>query len=144
VRIHSPRAAATKRSLLGAAMFTMVLISSGCGSNTYATRTPPSNIEFEGRVIRDPGLSSAIIITSARIDEQGGAAMAQVTLQNTSSSPRTVEYRFDFFTAQGVSRSPVGTSFRKIILGAGEAQEVRGSAMGDATDFRITIRNAGR
>lgn len=142
MRIHSPRAAATKRSLLGAAMFTMVLISSGCGSNTYATRTPPSNIEFEGRVIRDPGLSSAIIITSARIDEQGGAAMAQVTLQNTSSSPRTVEYRFDFFTAQGASRTQAGSTFRKLEIGGGEVKEVRGTAFADATDFRITIRNA--
>ena len=134
---------ATTLSLL-AAMFSMILGGGGCGSNTYATRTPPSNIEFESKVVRDPGLSSAIVVTSARIDQQGGAAMGQVTLQNTSSSPRTLEYRFDWFNAQGVSRTPVGSSFRTITLGAGEAQEVRGSAMGDATDFRITIRNAGR
>ena len=119
----------------------LVSIAGGCGANTYATQEPRSNVTINSRVVRDGGLSSSVVIESARIDERGGAKFAQVTIRNVGQSPRKIQYRIDWFDADGVNVTPLGSGFRSMELGAVETRDVQASAASRAEDFRITIRS---
>lgn len=117
----------------------------GCsGANTFATGGPRSNVELAPQIVRDAGLSNAIEIVSSRLDERGGMNFAQVTIRNNSSSARSVEYRFDWFAADGVNVTPLGERFTTVTLGGGESRDLQNSAAAQGLDFRFTIRKARR
>lgn len=123
----------------------VLVVLAGCsGANTFATRTPRSNVELVEQVVRDPGLDGAIEIASARIDERGGMSFAQVTVVNRSASTRSIQYRFDWFDGDGVNVTPLGEAFRAVTLGPGESRDLQNSAASRGVDFRFTIRSAGR
>jgi len=130
-----------RRFVSGMAILCLSLVAGGCGANTYATKEPRFNVTLNSRVVRDGGLSSSVVIESARIDERGGAKFAQVTIRNVGQSPRRIQYRIDWFDADGVNVTPLGTGFRSMDLGAGEARDVQASAASRSEDFRITIRS---
>lgn len=130
-------------SLLAAALLAAPF--PACSSaNTFATGGPRSNVDLAPQIVRDGGLSNAIEIMSSRIDERGGVNFAQVTIRNNSSSTRSVEYRFDWFDADGVNVTPLGEGFRIVTLGGGESRDLQNSAAARGVDFRFTIRNARR
>jgi uncharacterized protein YcfL len=131
-------------SLLAAALLATTL--PGCsGANTFATGGPRSNVDLAPQIVRDPGLSNVIEVVSSRIDERGGVNFAQVTIRNNSSSSRSVEYRFDWFDADGVNVTPrMGQGFRTETIGGGESVDLQNSAASRGVDFRFTIRNASR
>lgn len=129
------------RFAAGLVILCLASIVGGCGANTYATQEPRSNVAINSRVVRDGGLSSSVVIESARIDERGGAKFAQVTIRNVGQSPRKIQYRIDWFDADGVNVTPLGSDFRSMELGAGETRDVQASAASRAEDFRITIRS---
>ncbi len=118
-----------------------LLLGGGCGANTYSTREPSSNVRLDSRVVRDAGLSASVVIESARVDQRGGVKFAQVTISNVGQTPRTIQYRIDWFDADGVNVTPLGSGFRSLELGSGETQDIQASAESRASDFRITIRS---
>lgn len=122
------------------------LLLCGCSrANTFETGGPRSNVDLAPQIVRDPGLSNVIEVVSSRIDERGGVNFAQVTIRNNSSSSRSVEYRFDWFDADGVNVTPrMGQGFRTETIGGGESFDLQSSAASRGVDFRFTIRNASR
>ncbi len=117
----------------------------GCsGVNSYSTGEPRSNVELTGQVVRDASLHSAIEIVSSRIDERGGMKFAQVTVRNDSSATRGIEYRFDWFDAEGVNVTPLNEGFRALTLAPGESRDLQSSVGRQASDFRFVVRNASR
>ncbi len=117
------------------------ILGTGCGTNTYATSAPKSNIDIVQRVQRDPGLASDIVIEGARIDDKAGNKIAQVTLRNAGQSERMLQYRFDWFDQVGSRVSPSSTPWRTATLGAGEMKELVSPGGPEGFDFRVSIKS---
>ena len=110
----------------------------GCGANTYSTAEPMSNVGTE-RVMRNPGLAADIKVIATRLDEKAGVKYAQVTVRNESGSSKTIQYRFDWFDADGVTVPGLNSGFVSTEIGPGEAREIRSAGPARAADFRFTI-----
>jgi uncharacterized protein YcfL len=118
-----------------------MLLSFGCGVNSYATSAPKSNIDIVERVQRDPGLASDIHIEGARIDDRAGSKVAQVTLRNVGQSTRTIHFRFDWFDQMGVRVTPSSTPWRTITLDAGDSKELQSPCDPEGFDFRVSVKS---
>ena len=119
----------------------LAFLLTACGTNTYATSAPKSNIDIVQRVQRDPGLASDIMIDGARIDDKAGNKIAQVTLRNAGQSERMLQYRFDWFDQVGSRVSPSSTPWRTATLGAGEMKELVSPGGPEGFDFRMAIKS---
>ena len=128
-------------ALMAGAIAASALLLVGCGTNTYATSAPKSNIDIVQRVQRDPGLASDIVIDGARIDDKAGNKIAQVTLRNAGQSERMLQYRFDWFDQVGSRVSPSSTPWRTATLGAGEMKELVSPGGPEGFDFRVSIKS---
>ena len=128
-------------ALMAGAIAASALLLVGCGTNTYATSAPKSNIDIVQRVQRDPGLASDIMIDGARIDDKAGNKIAQVTLRNAGQSERMLQYRFDWFDQVGSRVSPSSTPWRTATLGAGEMKELVSPGGPEGFDFRVSIKS---
>ena len=117
------------------------ILGTGCGTNTYATSAPKSNIDIVQRVQRDPGLASDIVIDGARIDDKAGNKIAQVTLRNAGQSARSIKYRFDWFDQQGSRVSPSSAPWREMDVDAGDSKELVSPGGTQGYDFRFAIRS---
>ena len=122
-------------------MVVSALLLAACGTNTYATSAPKSNIDIVQRVQRDPGLASDIVIEGARLDNKAGDKIGQVTVRNVGQSERLIQYRFDWFDKMGTRVSPSSTPWRTKTIDAGQADELTSPGGSDADDFRLSIRN---
>ena len=112
-----------------------------CGTNTYATSAPKSNIDIVQRVQRDPGLASDVVVEGARIDDKAGNKVGQVTLRNVGQSDRMLQYRFEWFDQVGSRVSPSSTPWRTATLGAGEMKELVSPGGPEGFDFRVSIKS---
>ena len=128
-------------ALMAGAIAASALLLVACGTNTYATSAPKSNIDIVQRVQRDPGLASDIMIEGARIDDKAGNKIAQVTLRNAGQSERMLQYRFDWFDQVGSRVSPSSTPWRTATLGAGEMKELVSPGGPEGFDFRVSIKS---
>ena len=128
-------------ALMAGAIAASALLLVACGTNTYATSAPKSNIDIVQRVQRDPGLASDIMIEGARIDDKAGNKIAQVTLRNAGQSERMLQYRFDWFDQVGSRVSPSSTPWRTATLGAGEMKELVSPGGPEGFDFRMAIKS---
>ena len=128
-------------ALMAGAIAASALLLVACGTNTYATSAPKSNIDIVQRVQRDPGLASDIVIEGARIDDKAGNKIAQVTLRNAGQSERMLQYRFDWFDQVGSRVSPSSTPWRTATLGAGEMKELVSPGGPEGFDFRMAIKS---
>lgn len=128
-------------ALMVGAIAASALLLVACGTNTYATSAPKSNIDIVQRVQRDPGLASDIVIEGARIDDKAGNKIAQVTLRNAGQSERMLQYRFDWFDQVGSRVSPSSTPWRTATLGAGEMKELVSPGGPEGFDFRVSIKS---
>jgi uncharacterized protein YcfL len=128
-------------ALMAGAIAASALLLVACGTNTYATSAPKSNIDIVQRVQRDPGLASDIVIDGARIDDKAGNKIAQVTLRNAGQSERMLQYRFDWFDQVGSRVSPSSTPWRTATLGAGEMKELVSPGGPEGFDFRMAIKS---
>ena len=128
-------------ALMAGAIAASALLLVACGTNTYATSAPKSNIDIVQRVQRDPGLASDIMIDGARIDDKAGNKIAQVTLRNAGQSERMLQYRFDWFDQVGSRVSPSSTPWRTATLGAGEMKELVSPGGPEGFDFRVSIKS---
>jgi uncharacterized protein YcfL len=118
------------------------LLLAACGTNTYATSAPKSNIDIVQRVQRDPGLASDVVIEGARIDDKAGNKVGQVTLRNVGQSDRMLQYRFEWFDQAGSRVSPSSTPWRTATLGAGEMKELVSPGGPQGFDFRMSIKSS--
>ena len=128
-------------ALMAGAIAASALLLVACGTNTYATSAPKSNIDIVQRVQRDPGLASDIMIEGARIDDKAGNKIAQVTLRNAGQSERMLQYRFDWFDQVGSRVSPSSTPWRTATRGAGEMKELVSPGGPEGFDFRVSIKS---
>jgi uncharacterized protein YcfL len=128
-------------ALMAGAIAASALLLVACGTNTYATSAPKSNIDIVQRVQRDPGLASDIVIEGARLDNKAGDKIGQVTVRNVGQSERLIQYRFDWFDKMGTRVSPSSTPWRTKTIDAGQADELTSPGGSDADDFRLSIRN---
>ena len=117
------------------------LLTCACGTNTYATSAPKSNIDIVQRVQRDPGLASDVVVEGARIDDKAGNKVGQVTLRNVGQSDRMLQYRFEWFDQAGSRVSPSSTPWRTATLGAGEMKELVAPGGPQGFDFRMSIKS---
>ena len=112
----------------------------GCGTNSYSTREPISNVELERRVVRDPGLASDIKIEAARINTANTSKVAQVTVYNSSSWERKISVQFTWFDAVGAKVSG-GNTWSDYVLASGEVRDISSLGIPEATDFRVQVRS---
>lgn len=112
----------------------------GCGTNTYTTRTPSSNVELNS-VVRDPGLASDVQVVAANLTKASGANAAQVVVRNLGGATRDIEVKFIWRDADSIDPSPNLNTWRPYTLGAGEEISIS-SVGGDwAVDFTVMIRS---
>ena len=127
-------------ALMAGAIAASALLLVACGTNTYATSAPKSNIDIVQRVQRDPGLASDVVVEGARIDDKAGNKVGQVTLRNVGQSDRMLQYRFEWFDQAGSRVSPSSTPWRTATLGAGEMKELVAPGGPEGFDFRVSIK----
>ena len=128
-------------ALMVGAIAASALLLVACGTNTYATSAPKSNIDIVQRVQRDPGLASDVVVEGARIDDKAGNKVGQVTLRNVGQSDRMLQYRFEWFDQVGSRVSPSSTPWRTATLGAGEMKELVSPGGPEGFDFRVSIKS---
>ena len=128
-------------ALMVGAIAASALLLVACGTNTYATSAPKSNIDIVQRVQRDPGLASDVVVEGARIDDKAGNKVGQVTLRNVGQSDRMLQYRFEWFDQTGSRVSPSSTPWRTATLGAGEMKELVSPGGPHGFDFRMSIKS---
>ncbi len=128
-------------ALMAGAIAASALLLVACGTNTYATSAPKSNIDIVQRVQRDPGLASDVVVEGARIDDKAGNKVGQVTLRNVGQSDRMLQYRFEWFDQVGSRVSPSSTPWRTATLGAGEMKELVSPGGPQGFDFRMSIKS---
>lgn len=122
------------------AALSLVMATSGCGTNTYATRTPTSNVELN-RIVRDPGLASDVQVVAANLMKASGKNAAQVVVRNTGGATRDIEVKFTWRDADSIDRAPNLNTWRPYTLGPGEETSIS-SVGGDwASDFTVMIRS---
>jgi uncharacterized protein YcfL len=119
----------------------LAFLLTACGTNTYATSAPKSNVDIVQRVQRDPGLASDVVIEGARVDDKAGNKIAQVTLRNVGQSTRSIKYRFDWFDQQGSRVSPGSAPWREMEVDAGDSKEIVSPGGTHGFDFRFSIRS---
>ena len=130
----------TMRSLFPACIVALAcLVPGGCGTNTYSTRDPASNVDLVRRVVRDPGLASDIQVEAARINDASASKVAQVTIRNRSSWERRISIQFTWFDAAG-AKVGGGSSWSNYTLGSGEVRDISSLGIPEASDFRVQVR----
>lgn len=126
----------TLRALTAAALLVAL---SGCGTNTYSTGEPTSNVDLQRRVVRDPGLASDVKIEAARINTANRSKVAQLSVRNTSSWERRISVQFTWFDQSG-AKVAGGNSWSDYVLTSGEVREISSLGIPEAADFRVQIR----
>jgi uncharacterized protein YcfL len=117
----------------------LVVVSAGCGANTYTTRTPTSNVELN-RIARDPGLASDVQVVAANLTKASGRNAAQVVIRNLGGATRDIEVKFIWRDVDSIDRAPNLNTWRPYTLGSGEETSIS-SVGGDwASDFTVMIR----
>jgi len=111
----------------------------GCGTNTYSTREPVSNVDLVRRVVRDPGLASDVQIEAARLNAANTSRIAQLTVRNSGSGERRIAVQFTWFDDSG-AKVGGGTEWSAYTLGSGEVREISSLGIPEASDFRVQIR----
>ena len=124
------------------ALLAGLLALAGCSSvNSSETRDPVARPDYvpDKRITSDGGLAKKFQIISVNRAEVGGILKIQVTGLNTTNSAKTVNYKFDWFDAEGmvVANSP----WQSLRIQGRETVEVVGVAPNEACkDYRLKFQ----
>ncbi len=124
----------------------LALGAAGCATsvNTVTRAEPTATPDYvaDQRVLTDATLARKIGIVSVNQSRVSGDLLKiQVTLENRSSRPQAVTYKFDWIGADGMEQtSPVG-GWKQIQLEGRETRAVSAIATRPtAADFRLKLR----
>lgn len=118
----------------------------GCASTTVNTvdRADPiasPNVVQDRRVVTDESLDRRVsILQVAEGEVSGDLLKIQVTVQNNGSSPRNINYMFEWYDANGMQVSGASSGWRSLRLMGKEQKSISGIAPNpNAVDFNLKL-----
>jgi uncharacterized protein YcfL len=135
-----------KRLLALATLATAALFASGCATsvNTVSRAEPTAlpNFVNDQRVITDASLGRRVAIVSVNEAKVSGDLLQiQVTLQNRSSRPQAITYKFDWIKTDGMQLSSPTGGWKQVQLEGKEQRAISAIATSPtATDFILKLR----
>lgn len=132
--------------LLASTLLSLGLLAGGCATsvNTVSRAEPQAlpNYVADQRVITDTTLGRKLAIVSVNEGKSSTNLLKiQVTLENKSSKPQAITYKFDWISSEGMElSSPIG-GWKQIQLEGREQRAVSAIAPSpSAVDFRLKLR----
>lgn len=123
----------------------LVLLLTGCQNvNTYEnaeSRATP-NYVADKRVITDNTLAGAVRVVSInQATVSGNLLKIQATVENLKSSPRTVNYKFEWFDQDGMAVNSPNEVWKALPLQGRESTTISTVAISPkAVDFKLKFR----
>ncbi len=92
------------------------------------------------RVITDIGLDDFAYIGGVNESSEGGLLKVQVQLVNSSTAHRQVNYKFEWFDANGMADSSVTSNWRTVPIAPGETKYISAVATNpNVKDFSVKL-----
>lgn len=124
------------------------LLAAGCATsvNSVERATPESSPNYvnDKRFLTDTTLARKIGFVSVNDSRVSGNLLkVQVTLQNKSSRPQSLSYKFDFIAEDGMEISAPTGGWKQIQLEGGETRSISSVATSPkAADFRLKLKES--
>ncbi len=124
-------------------LFSLALGAAGCATvNTIEPANPVGQADKvpDKRIITNDTLNEiAYVVEVDKAKTPGGLPLVQVQLQNKKAGVKNVNYRFEWFDAQGISLN-TDPQIHSLSLEGGEKRDITDVATSpNATDWRLTI-----
>lgn len=114
----------------------------GCSSvNSSETRDPVARPDYvpDKRIIGDEGLRKKFQMISVNKAEVGGILKIQVTALNTTNSAKTINYKFEWFDAQGMQTGE--SPWQSVRIQGRETFSIQGVAPNEnCKDYRLKVQ----
>jgi uncharacterized protein YcfL len=124
---------------------TLALLFGGCQNvNTYEnaeSRATPTYVA-DKRVITDNTLAGAVRVVSVnQATVSGNLLKIQATVENLKSSPRTVNYKFEWVDVDGMAVNSPNETWKSLTLQGRETSTISTVSISPkAVDFRLKFR----
>ncbi|MDD1782869.1 YcfL family protein [Enterovibrio sp. ZSDZ35] len=122
------------------ALVSAVLLLAGCATNSE------TGISIDSRnqnvVLSNTMLGQALEFGNAQTSVINDRLLAQVKVTNKSSDVQNLQYRFNWYDAQGLEVDNGNSPWKPFIVYAGDSVTLQGVALNsNATNFRVSLRN---
>ncbi|MBV7297073.1 YcfL family protein [Enterovibrio paralichthyis] len=116
-----------------------VLLLSGCANQSAGISIDSSN---QNVVLGSSVLGKKLEFGNAKTSTVNDRLLAQVDVTNKSGETQNLQYRFNWYDAQGLEVDSGKSPWRQFIVYGGETVTLQGVALNpDAKNFRISLRN---
>ncbi|KXF81950.1 YcfL family protein [Enterovibrio coralii] len=122
------------------ALLSAVLLVAGCATNSSTGISIDSS--NQNVVLGNSTLGEALEFGNAQTSIVNERLLAQVKVTNTSSEVQNLQYRFNWYDAQGLEVDNGNSPWKPFIVYAGDSVTLQGVALSsNATNFRVSLRN---
>ncbi|PKF51054.1 YcfL family protein [Enterovibrio nigricans] len=121
-------------------LLSAVLFVAGCATNSS------TGISIDSRnqnvVLGNSMLGKALEFGNAQTSIVNDRLLAQVKVTNKSSDVQNLQYRFNWYDAQGLEVDNGNSPWKPFIVYGGDSVTLQGVALNsNATNFRVSLRN---
>ncbi|WP_407332938.1 YcfL family protein [Enterovibrio sp. 27052020O] len=120
-------------------LLSAALVLSGCAANTSGISIDSSN---QNVVLGNAVLGKSLEFGNAKTSEVNERLLAQVIVTNKSDDVQNLQYRFNWYDAQGLEVDSGKSPWRQFTLYGGDSVTLQGVALNpEAKNFRVSLRN---
>ncbi|CZF78466.1 hypothetical protein GCE9029_00850 [Grimontia celer] len=122
-----------------AVLLSASMLLAGCANNTAGISIDSSN---QNVVLGNSVLAKNLEFGNAKTSVVNERLLAQVMVTNKSDESQNLQYRFNWYDAQGLEVDSGKSPWRQFIVYGGESVTLQGVALNpNAKNFRVSLRN---
>ncbi|AMG31704.1 DUF1425 domain-containing protein [Grimontia hollisae] len=122
-----------------AMLFSATMLLTGCANTTTGLSIDSSN---QNVVLGNSVLAQNLEFGNAKSSMVNGRLLAQVMVTNKSDKSQNLQYRFNWYDAQGLEVDSGRSPWRQFVVYGGQSVTLQGAALNpDAKNFRVSLRN---
>lgn len=122
-----------------AMLFSATMLLTGCANTTTGLSIDSSN---QNVVLGNSVLAQNLEFGNAKSSMVNGRLLAQVMVTNKRDKSQNLQYRFNWYDAQGLEVDSGRSPWRQFVVYGGQSVILQGAALNpDAKNFRVSLRN---